>query len=128
MKLTKAQREQLKNKFGGHCAYCGDQLGDKWHADHLAPIYRGHDEDKRYEHRGKDEIENLMPACVSCNLSKSVWPLEMWRDELKAKVERLHKYEKNFRLVVAFAQVEITDKPVLFFFEKWGADDINLPR
>ena len=128
MKLTKAQREQLKNKFGGHCAYCGDQLGDKWHADHLAPIYRGHDEDKRYEHRGNDEIENLMPACVSCNLSKSVWSLEMWRDELKAKVERLHKYEKNFRLVVAFAQVEITDKPVLFFFEKWGADDINLPR
>ena len=128
MKLTKAQREQLKNKFGGHCAYCGDQLGDKWHADHLAPIYRGHDENKRYEHRGKDEIENLMPACVSCNLSKSVWSLEMWRDELKTKVERLHKYEKNFRLVVAFAQVEITDKPVQFFFEKWGANDINLTR
>ena len=69
-----------------------------------------------------------MPACVSCNLSKSVWSLEMWRDELKAKVERLHKYEKNFRLVVAFAQVEIADKPVRFFFEKWGADDINLTR
>jgi len=123
MKLTKQQRAELKMKFDGHCAYCGDQLGDKWHADHLAPIYRGHEENKEISHRGKDELDNLMPACVSCNLSKSTWSLDMWRDELKAKVERLHKYEKNFRLLVAFAQVEITDKPVQFFFEKRGANE-----
>lgn len=128
MKLTKAQREQLKNKFGGHCAYCGCKLEEKWHADHLAPIYRGHDENKRYEHHGKDEIENLMPSCVSCNLSKSVWSLEMWRDELKAKVDRLHKYEKNFRLVVSFAQVEITENPVQFFFEKWETKNESKPK
>lgn len=128
MNLNKKQRAELKMKFGGHCAYCGCDLSGKWHADHLAPIYRGHDENKEISHRGKDEFENLMPACVSCNLSKSTWSLDMWRDELKAKVERLHKYEKNFRLVVAFAQVEITDKPVQFFFEKWGTNDINLTR
>ena len=118
MNLNKKQRSELKMKFGGHCAYCGDQLGDKWHADHLAPIYRGHEENKEISHRGKDELENLMPACVSCNLSKSTWSLDKWRDELKAKVERLPKYEKNFRLVVAFAQVEITDNPIVFYFEK----------
>ncbi|WP_171292307.1 hypothetical protein [Acinetobacter baumannii] len=28
MKLTKQQRAELKQKFGGHCAYCGDLLGD----------------------------------------------------------------------------------------------------
>ena len=70
MKLTKAQREQLKNKFGGHCAYCGDQLGDKWHADHLAPIYRGHDENKRYEHRGKSNGRSR-PNCIFKRLSKT---------------------------------------------------------
>lgn len=122
MKLNKQQRTELKMKFGGHCAYCGELLGDKWHADHFAPIYRGHDENKDISHRGSDEIENLMPACVSCNLSKSTWSLERWRDELKAKVERLHKCEKNFRLVVAFQQVEITDKPVMFFFEKYKVE------
>lgn len=118
MKLNKKQREELKQKFGGRCAYCGCELSDKWHADHLAPIYRGHDEKIRYEHRGYDEIGNLMPACVSCNLSKSTWSLEMWREELKVKVARLEKYEKNFRLAVAFDQVEITNKPVVFYFEK----------
>ncbi|TPT11925.1 HNH endonuclease, partial [Acinetobacter baumannii] len=30
MKLNKKQREELKQKFGGHCAYCGELLGDKW--------------------------------------------------------------------------------------------------
>ncbi|MFW1806201.1 HNH endonuclease, partial [Acinetobacter baumannii] len=24
MKLTKQQRAELKQKFGGHCAYCGE--------------------------------------------------------------------------------------------------------
>ncbi|MFX7021213.1 HNH endonuclease, partial [Acinetobacter baumannii] len=26
MKLTKQQRAELKQKFGGHCAYCGEML------------------------------------------------------------------------------------------------------
>lgn len=40
MKLNKQQREQLKQKFGGLCAYCGDLLPDRWHADHIEPIVR----------------------------------------------------------------------------------------
>lgn len=128
MKLTKQQRAELKMKFGGHCAYCGDLLGDKWHADHLAPIYRGHDENKDISHRGKDEPENMMPACVSCNLSKSVFSLDVWRKELGEKVARLTKYEKNFRLAVAFGQVEIKPDPVVFFFEKWSNSNESKPR
>lgn len=126
MKLTKRQRVELKQKYGGHCAYCGELLGDKWHADHLAPIYRGYGPEEEIAHRGKDELENMMPACVSCNLSKSVFPLEVWRNELKEKVERLTKYEKNFRLVVAFGQVKITHKPVKFFFETYEICDHEL--
>ncbi|EPK4453012.1 HNH endonuclease, partial [Acinetobacter baumannii] len=40
MKLTKQQRAELKQKFGGHCAYCGELLGDKWHADHIEAVKR----------------------------------------------------------------------------------------
>ena len=40
MHLNKAQRALLKQKFGGHCAYCGIVLTDKWQADHLIPIIR----------------------------------------------------------------------------------------
>ncbi len=125
MKLTKQQRAELKMKFGGHCAYCGDLLGDKWHADHVAPIYRGYELDHQIAHRGEDELDNLMPACVSCNLSKSVFSLEVWRNELSEKVARLIKYEKNFRLAVAFGQVAIKQEPVVFFFEKRGEHEGN---
>ena len=40
MNLTKLQRAELKQKFGGHCAYCGELLGDKWHADHIEAVKR----------------------------------------------------------------------------------------
>ena len=119
MKLNKKQREKLKQKYGGNCAYCGCELGDKWHADHLAPIYRGYEDSCEISHRGKDEINNLMPACVSCNLSKSTFSLEMWRNEINEKVDRLKKYEKNFRLVLAFNQIKLTNDPVVFYFEKF---------
>ncbi|TDI24291.1 HNH endonuclease, partial [Acinetobacter baumannii] len=28
MRLNKKQREELKQKYDGHCAYCGELLGD----------------------------------------------------------------------------------------------------
>ena len=38
MKLNKKQREKLKQKYGGNCAYCGCELGNKWHADHIEAV------------------------------------------------------------------------------------------
>lgn len=38
MALTKSQRAALREKFGGRCAYCGSELGERWHADHIEPI------------------------------------------------------------------------------------------
>lgn len=36
MALTKKQREKLRMKFGGRCAYCGCELPEKgWHAGHV---------------------------------------------------------------------------------------------
>ncbi|WP_192922498.1 hypothetical protein [Sphingobacterium bovisgrunnientis] len=35
MKLNKNQRNILKEKYQGRCAYCGDLLGDRWHADRI---------------------------------------------------------------------------------------------
>lgn len=40
MALTKKQRAELRMKFGGLCAYCGCELGEKWHADHVKPVIR----------------------------------------------------------------------------------------
>ena len=126
MKLTKAQREQLKNKFGGHCAYCGDQLGDKWHADHIEAVKR----DIIHVGGGKlvsgemtrphlDTIENMNPACVPCNLNKSSMSIEGWRGVLGGYRKALIRDSHTFRHSLRFGLVAFTDKPVMFFFETY---------
>lgn len=41
MALTRKQRERLRMKFGGRCAYCGCELPEKgWHADHVQAVLR----------------------------------------------------------------------------------------
>lgn len=40
MRLNKAQREAVRAKYNGRCAYCGSQLHDRFHVDHLEPICR----------------------------------------------------------------------------------------
>ncbi len=41
MALTRKQRERLRMKFGGRCAYCGCVLPEKgWHADHVQAVLR----------------------------------------------------------------------------------------
>ena len=135
MKLTKAQREQLKNKFGGHCAYCGCDLGDKWHADHIEAVKR----DIIHVGGGKlvsgemtrphlDTIENMNPACVPCNLNKSSMSIEGWRGVLGGYRKALIRDSHTFRHSLRFGLVAFTDKPVMFFFETYqqGAPDAIL--
>jgi len=50
-------RELLK-RWGGRCAYCGS-VG-KLQADHRVPLARG----------GANSIDNILPACGSCNRRK----------------------------------------------------------
>ena len=126
MTLTKAQREQLKNKFGGHCAYCGCDLGDKWHADHIEAVKR----DIIHVGGGKlvsgemtrphlDTIENMNPACVPCNLNKSSMSIEGWRGVLGGYRKALIRDSHTFRHSLRFGLVAFTDKPVMFFFETY---------
>lgn len=128
MKLTKSQRVELKNKFGGHCAYCGDQLGDKWHADHIEAVKR------EIEHVGggvlrttnemlrpqNDTIENLNPACIPCNQNKSSMSLKSWRSLLTHYRDvQLLRDSTHARHLHRFGLIEIKADPVVFFFEKY---------
>ena len=126
MKLTKQQRTDLKMKFGGHCAYCGCELGDKWHADHIEAVKR----DIIYVGGGKlisgemtkphlDTIENMNPACVPCNLNKSSMSIEGWRGVLGGYRKALIRDSHTFRHSLRFGLVACTDKPVMFFFETY---------
>lgn len=63
-------------------------------------------------------IGNLNPACGPCNHRKRTHPLEEFRAEIAAQVQRLRRDSNQFRLAERFGQVEATGKPVVFWFER----------
>ncbi|WP_454878636.1 HNH endonuclease [Serratia inhibens] len=137
-KLTKAQRAELREKFGGRCAYCGCPLPEKgWHADHVEPIMRESEQDMaaaakglfklkatgKVWHENRDCIENLNPACAPCNLFKTTFSLETFREQIAAQAERARQYSVNFRTAERFGLVEVKNAPVVFWFERAEAQE-----
>ncbi|NWO10180.1 HNH endonuclease [Chromohalobacter salexigens] len=127
-KLTKTERGQLREKFGGRCAYCGEELGKRWHADHVEPVRRRHelyrDASGQYQAKliGADfaenhVLENMMPACAPCNISKSTYSLEQWRKVLVGYVGALHRNAPTYRMAKKHGLIEETIRPVVFYFE-----------
>jgi 5-methylcytosine-specific restriction endonuclease McrA len=79
--LTPAQWAELKEAWGG-CAYC-DATDVALQKDCVLPISRG----------GRYTLDNVVPACRSCNASKcnsetTAWLRRTRRDE-RAFLERL---------------------------------------
>ena len=129
MTLTKKQREQLFHKFGGKCAYCGCELSKKWHVDHIQPVIRDIEIVKKggyWTRRSKnthhnphlETLDNLNPACVACNIHKSSFSLEFFREILSKKLEQLEEYSKDYRFAIKFGLIKPTPKPIVFYFEK----------
>lgn len=113
-------RDRIHQKYGGRCAYCGGEITLKqMQVDHMKPIYRGNPT-VNPAYRGTDTIDNMMPACAPCNRWKSVLPLEEFRAELAAQVERLRRDSAAFRMAERHGLVAATGSPVVFWFEKIG--------
>jgi len=118
----KIDRRKVWEKYGGHCAYCGEEITVKsMQVDHIWP--------KRLAHWQKEldpnREENLNPACRKCNNFKTgmvidpvMYPgLADFRDEIKMQVSRLRKVSQ-FDRALRFGLVTITENPVQFYFEK----------
>jgi hypothetical protein len=129
VKLSKTQREQVRAMFGGRCAYCGELLGDRWHADHIEAVERklefvrdGHSTRLRTTgevHRPeRDCIENINPACAPCNIDKHAMPLESWRKKLEGALGVLKRNQPTYRHALRFGLVEEKLAPVVFYFER----------
>lgn len=116
--LTKAQRAIVRAKYDGHCAYCGVTLPERWHVDHLEAVQRmdwiGGPALKPENHR----MDNFMPACVPCNLSKGPMPLEEWRKWIAGHVNSLNAHHSIYRTVKSFGLVIETGASVNFYFEQ----------
>lgn len=70
--FTAKDVRKLIVKFDNQCVYCGVKFskeGDtKLHLDHIKPLSKG----------GKHAINNLVPSCQKCNLSKFYHSLSDW--------------------------------------------------
>lgn len=126
MRLTKAQRATLREMFGGRCAYCGEPLGDRWHADHFEPVERKlqHVRGKGFVATGElyrpenDCIENMMPSCAPCNIDKHAMSLEGWRAKLSRSLDVLGNNQPTYRHARRFGLLLETPKPIVFYFER----------
>lgn len=77
--LSPDQWESLKEAWGG-CAYCGAR-GVPLQRDCVLPISRG----------GRYTLDNIAPACRSCNASK-------WNQEVTGWLRRRRLDERTFLL------------------------------
>lgn len=125
MKLTKTKREQVRMKFGGMCAYCGKPLGDRWHADHFAPVERrlqyvrgkGLVATGEFHRPHNDRMENIMPSCPPCNIDKGSLPIEAWREKLQGAPAVLMRNNPTYRHALRFGLLSETGEAVRFRFE-----------
>lgn len=107
--IKKDERVLIANKTNFCCGYCGIDLKKKFHIDHMDAFART---------GSTCDEDNLMAACVPCNLFKSMLDLEQFRREISYQAERAFKYSVNFRMAFKFKQVRIKPTPIVFYFEK----------
>ena len=135
MRLSKKQRKEVWSKSGGVCWYCGQCLLEKgWHADHFEPLLRQHsyirDMSKPIPtikavdtgislYPQNDHIGNMVPSCAPCNLFKAAFDVELFRQEIKAQIERLRKASSGFRIAERLGIIEGHEsKDVVFWYEQ----------
>ena len=116
-KLTKAERQTVYDKCGGRCAYCGCEITiQQMQVDHVIPM-EFYDS---YKTVGKDldTLENMLPACRSCNNYKHTFMLEDFRKAIARWPEILARDNVTYRNAVRFGMVTPCMRPVVFYFEK----------
>lgn len=126
MRLSKADREKVRLRFNGLCAYCGRPLGERWHVDHFEPVERklkfvqdkGLVQTGELWRPGNDRMDNLMPSCPPCNIDKHSMSLENWRRKLQDACGVLERNQPTYRHAVRFGLVVETGARVTFYFER----------
>lgn len=116
-KLTKVERESVLDKTHGHCAYCGRALAYKnMQVDHIVPI-------NGWSEQGPDTLNNMLPACRSCNHYKSRSTLEGFRAMLEAQSAVLARDSVTYQIAVRYGLITPTPHSVVFYFEKEDLDE-----
>lgn len=135
--MKKSDRELIRQKFGGRCAYCGCKLQKNWHVDEVEPIQRrikykrdinGHviHNDKFQpvcetiiQHPERLIIDNQFPSCPSCNMMKKDYSIEGFRCLIQGFIKSLNSYSVQYKLAKKYGLIQETGKEVKFYFETY---------
>lgn len=133
MYIRKKDRELIREKFNGRCAYSGTILEDDWQVDHIAPVRRNWF-DKGALHEENHNINNMIPCQKIINHYKGTLTLNEFRNwfmkDLHKRLKKLPKNprtersvkRKNYLLKVASYFGITEDKPFSgnFYFENYN--------
>ena len=109
--IPKATRQQVYDKYHGHCAYCGRKIEMKeMQVDHIIPIAyscygprdKAEEVRKMFEDESINAIGNLMPACRACNFYKSINDIERFRNRIKSELDHTCRHSFQTRLAMQY--------------------------
>lgn len=102
-------REKVFKKTNGKCVYCGCKLEfDNFHIEHMNP--------KCKIIGNKNDIKNLFPSCIDCNLLKGNLDVE----EFRKKIENFIFFDTKCRTLKKYYNIK--PKKIIFYFEKAGVN------
>lgn len=76
-RVWQLMRQVVFERDGWCCVYCGMRSGTLT-CDHVVPVSRG----------GSSTLDNLVTACLACNLAKSTMTPKEWRAQLRQRKQR----------------------------------------
>lgn len=106
-------RDLIRKKFEGRCAYCGVQLSQERRGDNALQIDHVHPRHLG----GTNDVDNLVPACRRCNHYKKTFGVEEFRRELSLVPGRLAKSQPTFRLAQRHGLIIVTDTQPAFLID-----------
>lgn len=129
MYISKKNREVVKNKFGGKCAYTGTCLLPDWQIDHVKAVRRNWWLNNSMMCERNDNLENMFPSQRIINHYKHSMDLEQFRNfmsDFHVRIKKLPtnpKTEKSIKRKAYMLEVAslfdiTTDRPFQqFYFE-----------
>ena len=122
-RLSQAERKAVYDKYNGHCAYCGCDIPFKgFNVDHLHCL-RNYEYTEEFTGIDVHSIDNLMPACGSCNRYKATMDLETFRKQLQKIPDRLQRDVCTYNIALRYKMGQENRKAIKFYFVRVKEDE-----
>ena len=113
--MKKQYRELIYNKYNGKCAYCGCGISlSRFHIDHIEPVLRS----QKIGNKNVYDLSNMNPSCLECNLMKSSYSLEEFRDKISGFTDKLRLRNAQYRFALKYGLIKEYSQDVVFYFER----------